>query len=310
MLIDVGSGRSHVGAGSRPWAYPVIVMTVLALCGGCRGSEPSEAPSTTPPSGTRLQKPQIALDAALPRLAPEREAFWARYIGDPGVPGPETLAFCRDAKADQITDIAPRTTLEKPFGKWCQLFIHKSPELIGEARVVLRRWSQLDTGTFIDTRNQLSTSLSIGAERLSVTWRAYVPLEAILGKDGQLLVGFDVKRVLGKSPLALRGAVVSPFQIAAPCGATRCAAEGPSPPGGGPVTIGIQEGTLPDIQVDLSTTRDLVPRVHTLLDASLGRGQQDGPSTHHVHRRDGIRYSVRDSDNGVVTITISPDSPD
>ncbi len=132
-----------------------------------------------------------------------------------------------------------------------------------------------------------------------------MPLEKILATDGRLLVGFDVKRVLGKSALSLRDAVSPPFHVESDCTKVGCAAYGPSPPGGKPVRIGMLPNASPDIVVTIQITRELVPRVHALFAASLGRGQQEGPSTTHVYHHDGVRYRVVHDDDGAVTVTIS-----
>ncbi|MBA3394100.1 MAG: hypothetical protein H0T89_15745 [Deltaproteobacteria bacterium] len=216
------------------------------------------------------------------------------------------LTYCRDAKANEIIDIGPGATLEKSSADWCQVFV-QDRTMIEEARTILRRWSQWDSARFLDPEHQLSTFVSVGPERTVVGWRTYVPLEKIFATDGRLLVGFDAKRVLGKSALALRDAVSSPYRVEYGCEKNGCAAYGPSPPGGRPVRIGFLPNASPDIAVTLQTMTELVPRMHALLEASLGHGQQEGPSTVHVYRRDGIRYRVEDGDDGDVTIRISSD---
>ncbi|MBA3817718.1 MAG: hypothetical protein H0X17_02420 [Deltaproteobacteria bacterium] len=282
---------------------------VLAAGAGCRepDNESSLQPSGRPASHAESRDATAAsLDAALPRLAPDREAFWARYLGEPGIPGPDMLTYCRDAKVNEIIDIGPGATLEKSSADWCQVVV-QDRAMIEEARTILRRWTQRDKARFLDPEHELSTFVFGGPERTVVGWRTYVPLEKIFATDGRLLVGFDAKRVLGKSALALRAAVSSPYRVKYGCEKNGCAAYGPSPPGGAPVRIGFLPNASPDIQVTLWTMPDLLPRMHTLLAASLGRGRQEGPSTIHVYRRDGIRYWVDDGKDGNVLIKVSTD---
>ncbi len=143
------------------------VAIVLVASAGCRDKDPqAREPGLASPRADHDAK-VASVDAALPRLAPDRETFWARYLGAPGVPGPDMLAFCRDAKPTAITDIAPGATLEKQSTDWCQLVI-QSPEMVDEARLVLQRWSQRAEDKFLDPEHQLSAFASSGPERVTV----------------------------------------------------------------------------------------------------------------------------------------------
>ncbi len=290
---------------------PPLVAMVLAAGAGCRGADsepsPSSAQSYDPPpapAGSRDATP--AGDAALPRLAPDREAFWARYLGEPGIPGPDTLTYCREAKVNEIVDIAPGAILRRNSADWCEVFVSDGA-MMEELRTVLLRWTPWDSARFVDTEHQLSTFVFGEPRFTSVAWHTYVPLEKIFATDGQLVVGFEPGRVLGKPAPALRDAVASPYRVAWNCDKSGCDAYGPSPPGGRPVRIRFLPNASPDIQITLQTMKELVPRMHALLEASLGPGQQEGPASVHVYRRAGIRYRVEDGTDGDVAITVSRD---
>lgn len=242
--------------------------------------------------------------------APDSHDFWRRYIGAKGAPGPESLSFCARAKPGDVIDVAKGTTLEVWPDGGCQLYV-SDVNAITEVQGLLREWSRFDNATLIDEAHELSAFVKTVRQAngeapirsVSVAWRKYTPLEKIFGRDGQLLIGFDVKRALGgKSSLALRDAVSPPFAISeSDCDESGCAAFGPSLPGGQPIRIG-SLARKSSLEVSLSTTRDLLPRVHQQIEASLGPGKSvDGDV---VHERDGIRYIVREINGDQITIAL------
>lgn len=269
------------------------LLAIPALLVACRSSEVPAAPP--PPS------PVASADAA--GSAPSSSAFWARFLGAAGAPGPEMLALCRTREpAGEVREVAPGVMLRRPSPGGCSLTIEEATARY-EARAVLAGWSRFDRGSLLDTENRLTTSFEISRDRISVTWTPHVPLEAIHGTGGRLLVGFDVVRVVGKPTTALRDAVSPPFVVDADCTADGCAAYGPAAPGGAPVRIGyLRRGS--SLMVTIATTRELVPRVHELVAATLGPGQPGTREDEQVHVKDGVRYTVRDTSSGRVDVLI------
>jgi len=209
------------------------------------------------------------------------------------------LAFCRGGRT---TPNVAGVKVERSDDD-CRLEVEDATLRV-EATQVLRVWSVKERGTIIDARNELTADVEVTADKVSVRWTHHVSLEKIFGTGGQLLKGVDPSRFLGLPPDALRAGITKPFVVVEGCDANGCSAEGPRAPGGVPVRIGYMPSIGP--VVTINTTKPLIPRVHELIAASLGPGQQDGPATNHVHEHDGIRYQVRDETNGrTVTVTIS-----
>lgn len=227
-----------------------------------------------------------------------------RFFTNEGDPNPEILAFCRTAKPDtDVRDLEPGIRLTRWASDHCSLEITRSPAR-EEVIAVLRGWSQFDEGTTLDRKSALTVRFAITAEYVRVHWMPYVGLETIIGTNGQLLVGFDVSRVLGKAnATAMRKAISPPYATDQLCNADGCDAYGPHPPGGARVRIGY----LPraGLMVTIQTTSELLPRLQELITASLGSGQTDSHEQRHIDK-DGVRYEVRErSNDSVLDIVIS-----
>jgi hypothetical protein len=225
----------------------------------------------------------------------------SRYFAGDGAPNADILAFCRAGKATpEVRDLAPGVQLTRDAADFCSLEIRESP-VRDEVLAVLHGWSKFDAGTQLDRRNELSVSFEITPEHVRVHWTPYVELEKIIGTGGQLIVGFDVKRVLGKPCTGLRDAVTSPFTVEQVCDADGCAAEGLRPPHGDRVRIGCLRRA--GWSVKISTVRELVPRIQELITASLGSGEQDDMDSRHIVK-DGVRYVVRAYSSNIVQVII------
>ena len=281
-------------------------IALILTCAAC-GTSDKGSPNTSdqpivPPAPPSKGVPQ---DAAASQLARPREAFWAEYLGANGRPGPQVLSLCREKKLRANVDVAPGVAMERTAVDECQLLV-QDPAPLDEVRTVLRRWN---ASALVDVTDQLNVYVTDNTNAVFVRWEPFVPLEQILGADGRFLVGVNVKKVLNKVGTAMRDAVTKPFVVGPDCAVNSCAAHGPRPPGGEPVSIGMTRNST-NLIAKIATTRELVPRLHALLDASLGPGQQEGPASIHVHHHDGVRYEVRDwPDHPVVDVIISPDKP-
>jgi hypothetical protein len=292
----------------RPNALPNRTTGFLLLLAttGCGTSDrESAAPAEPSPAGSSRPMRKAMEDAAIQRLAQSREAFWAQYLLTDGAPGPAMLSFCNEIKKREFADVTTGISMSRRSGDTCQLIVEGAPYL-DEVRTILARWGAKD---LVDATNHLNVGVTDNSKTVFVNWEPYVPLEQIVGTEGRFLVGFDVKKVLGVAGATLRNAVATPFVIEADCAVDACAAYWQRPPGGDPVRIGITRQSS-NIIATVATTRELVPRLHALLDASLGPGHQDGPATVHVHHHEGVRYEARDrAAQPVVDVIISPDKP-
>lgn len=275
----------------KRWAVSVVIVIA---CGGDK--EPKQAPPPPPPPPADA----TPIDAAPPRLAAEREAFWAPLLGSqPGTIGPEARAYCRAPLPKKVEDhgkyVAEHVFLQRNTEDACVLRVDK--ELASELETFLVRWgSEKD---FVDDRERLTVRVSrLDDGGIDVYWNAHVPLEEIIGaaNSGVLVRGFDPKAVLGKPPDALKKAVDKTWKLAPPlfCDAKGCSADGKSPPGGGATQIyRIDARGKKATTVRFFVPRPSIPQVRALLDAALG------PHVSNTHRRDGVRYVVVEDERGV-----------
>ncbi len=258
-----------------------VLVQGFALLVACRSQDEQKPETKKPPEPARIT--DGAVDAP---------AVTSPYVTAEGSPGAVLQAFCRETKPlDEIRELAPGVTAKRLDGEVCE--VEATVPAHDALVAVLRRWSQLDEGKVLLDRATMD--FTIAPDKTRVSWVPHVPFEQIVGTNGRLLVGLDVARVVGKAPTALKDAVSSPYKIAEGCSKDGCSAYGPRPPGGAKVRIGYLRTGL---MASIGTTPELVPRVEELITASLGPGQQEGPNTHHVHVKDGVRYLVRVSPGG------------
>lgn len=265
------------------------------LC-ACRSSDP--APTKPVPAPVAA----AAVDAG---LTPARAALWARLLEPGGLPGSEVLAYCKGRREPR--ELEPGIALQ-PWARGdepgCELVV-TAPAARREIAMLLptqQLFPDMEQHEFIlDQRDAFTVRIDFRLDRTEVAWIPYVPLEAILGHDGQLLVGLDIKRALDK-PAALPAAIAAPFTISPDtCEIFTCVAESPRIPGSDRIRI----DTGRALMVTIPTMPELVPRVHALITNSLGFGQQVGPHTVHVHERDGIHYDVRDVEAATIRVIIT-----
>jgi hypothetical protein len=297
------------------------IAIALVLVVGCRKhdkAKPAPAPAEVPdpPASADDDPPEDApRDASEARLAPDREAFWARYVGSAGMPGPETLEFWHTTKPGESREISPDIELQN-HEDYCVLSVWpdgpRTP-LVRELFVVVDRWSADRSTMYTDTRDQLTTKISVDAtgNKMAIWWFPYHPLDQIIGHDGQLLAGFDPSKVFGKTPLALADAITPPVYPAnGNCHPDGCAVLAPGPPGAKQVQISALDDGTSSVWIPIPTA--LLPQLAALIEKSLGPPDASTSEDERVYHSHGIKYvssgwAAWNGDPASITITITPE---
>ena len=226
---------------------------------------------------------------AASHLAPDREAFWARFIGrEPGTQGPETLAWCRESQwpADELVIVEDELRLTR-HEETCALVVleEAAPRLRRELRQIVARWRTDARVMWLDKRNKLTAKFFDADDRspVAVHWRPYLEVERLIGTAGKLLRDVDIERLVGQAPTLLRTVARPPFVVR--CEASACKAYGPGAPGGFRTEVFAADGPAGlGVRFDTADPHQVLSRI----EVALGRGTDaDG-----VYRRGGIRYRV------------------
>ncbi|MBX3158372.1 MAG: hypothetical protein KF773_20550 [Deltaproteobacteria bacterium] len=316
----------------KRWIAAVAATALLVVAAGVvvavykgdaeptRGEPVASGSAPVPDDSEDLPRPEI------PRLPPEREAFWSRWIGDdPGAPGPEMLAWCSEPGLGERQErrvIGPDVDISRSSsGCALQAWAQKndpSREMIKELHTALGRWQERHRhwwfdgrrgGTWIDAKHGLTAEINVFAGTdgglpytgpLFVFWWPHVSLETIIGTDGRILRDLDVESFVDAPVAVMRAKVAPPFQIKGcdddPHGA--CIAHGPSPPGGGSVRVA-RVHDPEEVIIRLHADREEVLK---LIEKSLGgRTRQEGDLID--FQPDAIRYRV-DVSSEVIRISV------
>lgn len=238
-------------------------------------------------------------------LGADREAFWARFIGrEPGAPGPETIAWCRESQmpSDQLVIVEDELRLMRE-GETCALvvLVEAAPRLRQELREIVARWRTDARVMWLDRRNKLTAKLFDVDERspVAVHWRPYLEVEELIGPTGKLLRDVDIERLVGQPATLLRSVARPPFVVT--CEASACKAYGPGAAGGFRTEVFAADGPAGlGVRFDTADPHEILARIAMALGARL---QTEADV---VYRRGGIRYRVTSLADSV-TVLIESD---
>ncbi len=302
------------------------LFVAAVSCHGACGAD------VEPVSMGRPRSPKISTDSSVTSvpdlLASDREVFWSKLIGAaPGQPGSEALGWCLGSlKQDAERVVGPDLTLQiQNRGSHCALIawgLREDPTgvQVAELDAVLSRWgppSWAVTGreTWIDERNRLVATVTrvyrarpaSKPSQINVHWHAYVPLERIVGVQGEALAGIDFKLLLRRNAPEIQRATLAPYRVDR-CDEHECQLTGPSPPGGelSRISSAVMRGRNLVIASLVPAPHDLKLALE-LLDRSLGPREPTVSGTDRAERwyhRDGLRYLVSIVDHRYLQIEV------